>query len=60
MYRYLGDRLTDLSLKGMLCEAVRYNDKCITGKTATMLVIDGQGVKHVVLRRLLRKVKEAV
>jgi hypothetical protein len=57
-YLYRGDRLTDESLKGMICTAVRQpNGKCITGKTATMLVQDANGVRYVVLRRQLRKVK---
>jgi hypothetical protein len=58
VYVYRGDRLTDDMLKGMLCIPVKQdNGKCITGKTATMLVEDAQGVRHVVLRRQLRKLK---
>lgn len=57
MYRYVGDRLTDPELKGMLCSAVRRPDgKCIRGKNGSMLVQFGQ-IKVVVLGRLLRKIK---
>lgn len=55
MYKYLGDRLTDPSLKGKMCTAVRRQDgKCIRGKNGSMLVSFGI-VKHVVISRLLRK-----
>lgn len=54
-YRYLGDRHTDPSLKGKICEAVRRTDgKCIRGKNGSMLV-SFDGVRHNVLGRLLRK-----
>lgn len=57
-YRYLGDRLTDATLKGALCEAVRRTDgKCIRGRNGNMLVRFEDGRLAVVLGRLLRKVK---
>lgn len=57
VYRYLGDRMTDPTIKGATCEAVRRSDgKCIRGKNGTMLV-SFAGSKHVVIGRLLRKVK---
>lgn len=58
MYIYLGDKLTDSKLKGMTCEAVRRdNGKCIRSKMSTMLV-SFDGVRHVVLARRLRKLKQ--
>lgn len=58
MYKYLGDRFTDPSLKGKACSAVRRQDgKCIRGKNGSMLV-DFEGIgKVVVIGRLLRKIK---
>lgn len=55
-YTYLGDKLTSSELKGMQCNPVRKpNGKCIISyKMQTALVVDEQGKKHVVLRRLLR------
>lgn len=59
-YRYLGDRLTDSSLKGKECDPVlRPDGKCITGGSK-MLVVFENGVKHVVLRYRLRKIKEQI
>jgi len=56
-YIYLGDRLTDESLKGKPCNAVRRaNGKCIRSRMSTMLV-EFDGTKHNVLARLLRKIK---
>lgn len=56
MYKYLGDRYTDPFLKGKTCEAVRRPDgKCIRGKNGSMLV-SFEGVKVVVIGRLLRKI----
>lgn len=55
-YIYLGDRLTDPALRGMACSAVRRAGKCVRGKNGSMLVVDEQGVRHVVIGRLLRKV----
>lgn len=56
-YKYLGDRLTDLLMKGKSCTAVRRKDgKCIRGKNGNMLV-EFNGRKVVVLGRLLRKIK---
>jgi len=57
-YTYLGDRLTDLRLKKAKCNAVRRADgKCIRSKISTMLVQFENGEKHIVLARLLRKIK---
>jgi hypothetical protein len=57
-YTYLGDRLTDESLKGQRCEAVRRGDgKCIRGKNGSMLVRFEDGSTHVVLGRRLRKLR---
>jgi hypothetical protein len=55
-YTYLGDKLSDQSLKGMQCDPVRRKDgKCIVSmKMATALVVDPNGNKHVVARRRLR------
>ena len=56
-YKYLGDRMTDPSLKGAHCNAVRRQDgKCIRGKNGTMLVEFESGVKSIVIGRLLRKI----
>lgn len=55
-YRYLGDRQTDASLKGAVCEAVRREDgKCIRGRNGTMLV-SFNGKYYNVLGRRLRKI----
>ena len=57
-YKYLGDRFTDERLKGRFCNAVRRLDgKCIRGKNSNMLV-SFDGIKTVVLARLLRKTKK--
>lgn len=57
MYTYLGDRHTSLSLKRKICSAIRNEKgKCIRGKNGNMLV-EFEGVKTVVVARLLRKVK---
>lgn len=54
-YTYLGDRHTDISLKRTTCTAVRRVDgKCIRGRNGAMLV-EIDGVKHVIVGRLLRK-----
>lgn len=56
-YTYQGDRFTDPAYKGKTCIAVRRIDgKCIRGANGNMLV-SFNGVKVVVLARLLRKVK---
>lgn len=56
MYKYLGDRLTDLKYKGQLCDAVKKpNGKCIRGKNGNFLVVFASGEKVVVLGRRLRK-----
>ncbi len=55
-YTYLGDNMTDDSLINMQCDPCRRDDgKCIVSvKMATALVVDADGVKHVVKRRRLR------
>jgi hypothetical protein len=55
-YTYLGDKLTRAELVGMQCDPVRRADeKCVVSvKMATALVVDSDGVKHVVARRMLR------
>jgi len=56
MYTYLGDKFTNLPLKGAICEAIRTEQgKCIRSKSK-MLVSFGN-VKHIILARRLRKVK---
>lgn len=56
-YIYRGDRLTDQSLKGKECDAVRRSSgKCIVSKLGTMLV-SFNGTKHNVIRYMLRKIK---
>jgi hypothetical protein len=57
-YKYLGDRNTDPSLKGKHCSAVRRKGKCVRGKNGNMLVEFEDGTRHVIVARLLRKVKE--
>ena len=56
-YIYLGDRLTNLPLKNMKCNAVRRaNGKCIRSKMSTMLVMFEDGIIHNVIARRLRKI----
>jgi len=55
-YIYLGDRLTDPSLKNKQCDAVRINGKCVRGRLGTMLVTFN-GVPCNVIGRRLRKIK---
>lgn len=56
-YKYIGDRFTDSTLKGKPCSAIRRPDgKCIRGKNGNMLV-EFDGLKNVVIARLLRKIK---
>lgn len=56
-YTYLGDRMTDPTLKGATCTAVRRPDgKCIRGKNGNMLVIFESGRVATVIGRLLRKI----
>jgi hypothetical protein len=58
-YIYLGDRMTDPSLKGVLCKAVlRADGKCIRGKNGNILV-SFSGKRAVVVARLLRKIVKA-
>jgi hypothetical protein len=48
-YTYLGDRMTDLALKGQACSAVLLEDgKCIRGRNGSMLIrFDaGQYTRH--------------
>ena len=55
-YEYLGDRLTDSTLKKQRCRALRRSDgKCIRGRNGSMLVEFADGRKTVVIGRLLRK-----
>jgi hypothetical protein len=54
-YQYLGDKLTDKSLKGKQCEAVKNYAKCIRGRNGNMLVNFGEK-KVVVLAKRLRKI----
>lgn len=57
-YLYRGDRLTDPSLVGQPCKAVRRPDgKCIRGKNGSMLVEFSDGRVVVVLGRQLRKLE---
>jgi hypothetical protein len=56
-YIYLGDRNTGDDLKKMSCSAVRSKGKCIRGKNGNMLVRFANGKEHVVVARLLRKLK---
>ena len=58
MYKYLGDKNTDLNLKGQTCAAIRKNGKCVRGKNGNMLVEFDNGEQHVVIARLLRKIKD--
>jgi len=59
-YAYRGDRLTDPVLVGASCEAVRRADgKCVTGRSAMLVLFDGESTPRVVLRRQLRKAKDA-
>ena len=57
-YIYLGDRFTDPKLRRMACKAVRNDSgKCSRGKNGNMLVEFENGVQHVIVARLLRKIK---
>lgn len=59
-YIYLGDKLTCPLLTRQPCKAVRRPDgKCRRSPLSTMLVEFEDGVKHVVLARLLRKITPA-
>lgn len=56
-YTYLGDKLTDPTLKGQSCTAMlQPNGKCVRGKLGTMLVVFDSGRVANVIGRLLRKV----
>ena len=55
-YTYLGDRMTDPALVGRRCAAVlRPDEKCILGRSAMLVLFDGEDVPRVVQRRRLRK-----
>ncbi|QMW06337.1 hypothetical protein [Spirosoma foliorum] len=55
-YQYLGDRMTDPTLKDQSCTAVlQENGKCIRGKNGNMLVVFDSGRTANVIGRLLRK-----
>lgn len=55
-YTYLGDRMSDPTLKNQPCAAVlRADGRCIRGKNGSMLVIFDSGRTAVVIGRLLRK-----
>lgn len=57
-YTYSGDRMTEPTLKGARCQAIRRADgKCIRGKNGSMLV-EFDGKKAVIIGRLLRKLYE--
>lgn len=58
-YTYLGDRMTDPTLKGQSCTAEMNGDKCIRGTNGNMLVRFDNGRVANVIGRLLRKVKPA-
>ena len=54
-YIYLGDKITDHSLKGKDCNAIRRdNGKCIRGRNGSMLV-EFEGVKVNIIGKRLRK-----
>lgn len=60
-YMYLGDRSTDPKYKGQPCNAVRRPDgKCIRGRNGNMLVEFEDGLKSVIVARLLRKIKNKI
>lgn len=59
-YTYLGDRMTDPILVGQRCSAVlRADDKCILGRSAMLVLFDGEDAPRVVQRRRLRKLAPA-
>lgn len=56
-YTYLGDKLTARELVNATCTAVlRADGKCIVGRSAMLVLFDGETTPRVVLRRRLRKV----
>lgn len=55
MYIYLGDRMTDESLKGKECIAVKRGDKCIRAKSK--MLVEFETGKCIVLARRLRKIQ---
>lgn len=57
-YIYHGDKFTCLTLKKKPCKAIRRADgKCIRGRNGNFLVEFENGTRHVVVGRLLRKIK---
>lgn len=57
-YIYHGNKLTDPALKKTKCKAIRRPDgKCRRSPMSTMLVEFENGVQHIILARLLRKIK---
>ena len=57
-YVYMGDKLTDLSLRGRFCnKVINRHGKCTVGKLGTMLV-SFDGVIYNVIRRRLRKLNK--
>lgn len=60
-YIYHGDKLTCPTLRKKPCKAIKKeNGKCIRGKNSNMLVAFENGVKVVVMARMLRKIKFVV
>jgi hypothetical protein len=55
-YKYLGDRLTAPELKGAVCYAVIVGGKCV--RRGSSMLVSFENEKHVVLARLLRKLRE--
>jgi len=58
-YIYHGDKLTCPTLKKKPCKAVRRlsDGKCIRGKNGSMLVEFDGNTRHIIIGRLLRKLK---
>jgi hypothetical protein len=57
-YIYYGDRFTASAYKKQPCKAIRNSaGKCIRGANGSMLVEFGNGKQHVIIGRLLRKIK---
>ena len=55
-YLYVGDRMTDPTLKAQPCSAVMAAGKCIRGRNGNMLVRFDSSREAVVIARLLRKI----
>lgn len=59
-YIYTGDRLAKLmnsQYVGRPCKAVKASGKCIRGRNSNMLVEFADGLKQVVLARMLRRIR---